>query len=273
MMEAIIGSAAPSNSADHAPGRDPSVQRPWRLLRKALKWLLFSVAMAFIVVFVPAFVNGVISGLAVSRGQAARPPLDYASLTPYAAIGLQLILFWGALSGASGSAAGNISEGLANRPVKRRKIVCLLAVLILSWDAIAVGSLTLFVQFGGHPPVVPSGVTRIPDNFGLAAIHIALLALIAPIAEEFFFRGWLWTALRKTWSPAWTLTVTGGLWLAMHGLDGIWRPLILLPTGIVLGLARHHGDSVRASLGLHLMNNGIVVLAQIAIMLAGTSPD
>jgi hypothetical protein len=68
------------------------------------------------------------------------------------------------------------------------------------------------------------------------------------------------------------MTWTTGLWLAMHFMDGTWRPFLLLPTGILLGLARHYGDSVRASLTLHLINNGMVVLIQLAALLLAGQP-
>jgi len=256
-----------STSRRPEDGNDPAAslpsQRPWRLLWRALKWMFFAVAMVFIVEFGTAFVDGISAGFATARGLSPKPPMDDAVCAAYAAIALQAMLLWGALRGAR-AAASSLSAGLANRPVRRRGLVALFAVLILVWDAAAIGTLAWIIAHGGHAPVVPQDIARMPDSVGLAATHIALIALIAPVAEELFFRGWLWTALRKSWSPTGTLCCTSGLWLAMHVLDGTWRPLVLLPTGILLGLARHHGDSVRASLALHLMNNSIVVLGQLA---------
>jgi membrane protease YdiL (CAAX protease family) len=148
----------------------------------------------------------------------------------------------------------------------------MLAFLTLVWDAAAIGALGWIVAHGGQAPVLPSQISHMPPGAALAAIHIAFLGLIAPVTEELFFRGWLWSALRKTWSPARTMTWTTGLWLAMHFMDGTWRPFLLLPTGILLGLARHYGDSVRASLTLHLINNGMVVLIHLAALLLAGQP-
>jgi membrane protease YdiL (CAAX protease family) len=171
---------------------------------------------------------------------------------------------FGSCAGRKASATGQIDER------SRRELMTLLAALILVWDTAATSALAWIVAHGGHAPALPLQITQMPSNIGLAAIHIAFLALAAPLAEELFFRGWLWSALGKSWSPARTLTWTSGLWLAMHALDGTWRSVILLPTGIILGLARHYGDSVRASLLLHVMNNSIVVLVQPAVLLASS---
>jgi hypothetical protein len=46
--------------------------------------------------------------------------------------------------------------------------------------------------------------------------------------------------------------------------------LILLPTAVLLCLARHYGGSVRASLLVHVVNNATAVAIQIAArLLAG----
>ena len=232
--------------------------------------MAFAAATAFLFTLVPAAIEGIRHGYESAKGLTPPPPLDLAAFAPYGTIGLQAILLWGALRGAAAAAGGNISAGLANRPVKRRGLVTVFAMLILVWDVTAIAALVWMVQHGGHAPTLSDQLAKMPRAAGAGAIHIALLSLLAPVAEELFFRGWLWGALRKTWSPAPVLCCTSGLWLAMHLLDGSWRAILLLPTAILLGLARHHGDSVRASLWPHLMNNSLVVLIQIAALLPAT---
>jgi len=232
--------------------------------------MLFSIAMVFVVALTPVAVDGVLRIIAAARHLPPRPSTDFSAFFPYSAIALQAVLLWGAFRGARVAAAGNLRAGLADRPVKRRGLVLLLALLILVWDLGAVGALGWMVEHGGQAPVLPTEIAKMPTGIGWAALHIAFLGLIAPIAEELFFRGWLWTALRKSWSPAKTMVWTTGPWLALHFMDGTWRAFLLLPIGILLALARHYGDSIRASLILHLMNNGMVVMVQLAaLMLAG----
>jgi len=264
-MESILGHADTAPYIDTAP-------TPWRLLRRALLWMLFAIVTVLVVALSPTVIDGSLRVIAVLRHHKPNPPADFSAFMPYSAIALQVVLLWGAIRGARVSRPGNLAAGLANRPVSRRGLVAVFAVLMVAWDAAAIGILGWIVTHGGHAPTLPSQIATMPSDVAVAVIHIVFLAVLAPVAEELFFRGWLWTALRTTWSPARTMAWTTGLWLAMHFMDGAGRALFLLPTGILLGLARHHGDSVRASLILHLINNGLVVLVQLAaLLLAGHS--
>lgn len=60
----------------------------------------------------------------------------------------------------------------------------------------------------------------------------------------------------------------GGLlpWLLLHIADGGWRRvLILVPAAILFSVGRHLCGTVRASMVMHIVNNGsIVVLVVIA---------
>jgi membrane protease YdiL (CAAX protease family) len=104
----------------------------------------------------------------------------------------------------------------------------------------------------------------------MLVIMLLLAVAVAPVAEELFFRGWLWTALRRSWGVWPTALCTAGLWLGIHAIDGPVRALILLPTAILLCLARYYGGSVRASLLVHVVNNGTAVAIQMAArLLAG----
>lgn len=260
-----------SPGSNDPAGGDPS-QRPWRLLLRAVGWIVLAMTTSFMVVLITAFVVGVQRGIAMAHHLPVKSPSDFSATVVYTTIILQLMLLWGAVRGARLAAGGDLGAGLADRRVKRRGRVAWCAALMLIWDTAAVGTLGWIVAHGGHPPALSPTITRMPDGIGPVALHIVLLGLLAPVAEEFFFRGWLWTALRRSWSPSWTLTCTTGLWVLIHFTDGTWRGLVLLPTGVLLGLARHYGDSVRASLTLHLMNNGLIVLIQLApLLLAGHS--
>lgn len=53
---------------------------------------------------------------------------------------------------------------------------------------------------------------------GYAARTVATVVAGAPVAEEMFFRGWLWVGLRRRWGAWRTGGVTGLLFLLMHGL-------------------------------------------------------
>ncbi|HEX4368337.1 MAG TPA: type II CAAX endopeptidase family protein [Rhodopila sp.] len=262
-MESIIDGTAPYTGG---------MPTPWRLLRRALAWMLLALAAVFVVALFPIIIDGLWRVIKALRHQNPGPPADFSTFLPYTAIALQLVLLWGAIRGADAVSPQNRAAGLADRPVSRRGLVGLFAVLLLIWEATAIGTLAWIVMHGGHIPKLPQQLAIMPRGLALALLHIVFLAVLAPVCEELFFRGWLWTALRTTWSPTRTATWTTGMWLAMHLMDGTGRALLLLPTGILLALARHYGKSVRASLALHLMNNGLVVVIQLAVvLLAGHS--
>jgi hypothetical protein len=98
-------------------------------------------------------------------------------------------------------------------------------------------------------------------DVALGLLLWALMIFGAPIAEELFFRGWLWTGLRRTVSPVPTALITSALWLACHLTNGLRYPLALLPAAAILSLARHYGGSVRASIALHFWNNLFAIVA------------
>jgi membrane protease YdiL (CAAX protease family) len=79
-------------------------------------------------------------------------------------------------------AAGFTARRTLAYPIRHQLTVAFLLILLLLWDIAAFA----WVLFHPHDPA------------GLA-LHIVLLTVIAPVAEELFFRGWLWTALHETW--------------------------------------------------------------------------
>jgi hypothetical protein len=87
------------------------------------------------------------------------------------------------------------------------------------------------------------------------------VAVLAPVSEELFFRGWMWEALRQR---GYAVVTTGFLsavpWLLLHGIDSPGRILFLIPAALIFSLARYVGGSVLASLAPHMTNNLAAVL-------------
>lgn len=109
-----------------------------------------------------------------------------------------------------------------------------------------------------------------PGNTGYLAWIVRVVVVCALVPEELFFRGWLWAGLRRQWGAWRTGRATGLLFLLVHGVAGDWRrPLVLAPFVVLLSLARELGGSVRASLAVHVMSNGLAAAALIAGRLAG----
>jgi uncharacterized protein len=96
-------------------------------------------------------------------------------------------------------------------------------------------------------------------NGALALAGVAILVtVIAPIAEEFFFRGYFFTALRS-WKGVWPAAIiTGVVFGAIHGSSapaGYLVPLALF--GFVLCLVYWRTGSLYPCMSLHALNNSL----------------
>lgn len=109
-------------------------------------------------------------------------------------------------------------------------------------------------------------LSQLDSEFGLVVITTVVLA---PIAEECFFRGVLLRGLFDR-SPvlAWVLSV--GLFAAVHvmGFIGVYSPLELLlaaiqyvPAGIGLAIAYQRGGNIFSPILAHAIINGMAVLS------------
>jgi membrane protease YdiL (CAAX protease family) len=106
--------------------------------------------------------------------------------------------------------------------------------------------------------------TKLPDELGVKDSTYALLAVaflvavVAPMAEEFFFRGFFYGALRN-WRGPWPAAVlTGLVFGAIH--VGSAEAAFLLPLGFFgfsLCLLRERTGSLYPGIALHCMNNSL----------------
>jgi membrane protease YdiL (CAAX protease family) len=118
------------------------------------------------------------------------------------------------------------------------------------------------------------GKDKLPSDLGISKSNAALVAaalfvcVIAPIAEEFFFRGFVFGVLR-----GWRITVLGrniGIWVAavltgiLFGLahTGSASPQYLVPLGFlgfVLCIVRWRTGSLYPGMALHSANNALAL--------------
>ncbi len=141
--------------------------------------------------------------------------------------------------------------------------------------AVVIGGLSYYVLAAVYAQLVHlHGTDKLPSELGVSKSTAALVAaavfvcVIAPIAEEFFFRGFLFGALRRmqitiagrdigTWVAA---VVTGILFGLAH--TGSASPQYLIPLGFlgfVLCLMRWRTRSLYPCMALHSINNSIAL--------------
>jgi hypothetical protein len=121
-MESIIECRDMASSANNDLAGDDLSQHPWRLLRRllrrALKWMLFATVMVFVVALSPIVIDGSLRVIAALRHLKPNPPADFSAFLPYSAIALQVVLLWGAIRGARAASPEKLGAGLANRPLR-----------------------------------------------------------------------------------------------------------------------------------------------------------
>ena len=109
-----------------------------------------------------------------------------------------------------------------------------------------------------HPPqqVVVSAFPH--STIGLI-LFIALACIVAPFAEETFFRGFVFQGLARSWGPVWGAVASAAFFAAAHMQLTVFIPLFAL--GLALAWVFHHTRSLWASIILHMVFNAIAVLA------------
>jgi membrane protease YdiL (CAAX protease family) len=91
----------------------------------------------------------------------------------------------------------------------------------------------------------------------------ASLVLLPPIAEELLVRGFLYTGLKNGLPKVWAILIASGLFGIAHLQAGNGQPLLWIAAidtfslSLVLIYIREQTGSLWASIGLHMLKNGI----------------
>ena len=230
-----------------APEAQP--ESAWRLIALALGCIV----LAFAVAEVSALMAGMIVGLFKNAGA----PMNAVNARIFGftagALGAASVFIVSALARGRTVGHGNRSVGLANVAIKRLPIIASLAAAIAAYTI-----LMAFALYRTNPAWASHWYSV---GLWLAVFSRVTFVIVPSLSEELFFRGWLWTGLRKHWGPLPTAAFTGVLWAAIHIDGGLLKPVILLPVALLLSAARHFGDSVRASIALHALFNLINVIS------------
>jgi membrane protease YdiL (CAAX protease family) len=217
---------------------------------ESARYLIIVAAGWVLLAMVPGFLMGAIR---VIIGNIYGAMLSDELAGQIAVLGFGVVILYAAFKQGRVDGAGDVRAGLGDAPVSNHASVNSLAV------AGVVYAVLLNVVFHN----VPRGLNPlliIPGN-PAHNLYVFFLGLcVAPLSEELFLRGWMWTALRKNWDVQTTAMLTGGIWLVAHLANSFGAPLILLPVAIILSAARHVGQSVRAPIAIHAMYNLTILL-------------
>jgi membrane protease YdiL (CAAX protease family) len=210
--------------------------------------------------------------LTAGLGFRAVPAPDQIAYVLIAACGFQGTLLLGAFWQGRRAGDGDWRTGLGIRAIERGTVVALLCVAMIGWLFCFLGLVAAFPALRDFVKSAMPELMAGQDDRGLAvvALQAGLVAILAPVSEELFFRGWLWEAVRQQGhTVAMTAALTAVPWLLLHGIDSPARMVFLIPAALMFSLARHVGRGTLASLAVHVTNNTAAVAMQVVSKLAG----
>ncbi len=182
-------------------------------------------------------------------------------------VGIYGFVIWGVYLFAArrgqpdGPAGGSTSWSLLGWEGFEVKWIWALPLLVfVQFMGMAVANLLLVLPFVGsgyqNPQIeaITGGGTLSTTDLWLLMI---LIAVVAPLAEELFFRGMLYPLLRQRWSMWPSIIVNGLLFSLIHVLPPLLPGLFFV--GMVLAWVREKSGSLIPCILLHALQNGIVL--------------
>ena len=245
-------SSIPPPSFDIAPELPEGVERPPR--PDTPRWKPWMAWAALVAAFGGALMGALIIGVIGSAAGSS-----FADPTPAVSISatiVQDLSFIGAALLFASISARPLPEQFGLRPTAFWPAV--------GWMAVAFAAFYVFTLIWVAILGVSPDDTKLPDELGVQDSTYALLAVaflvavVAPMAEEFFFRGFFYGALRN-WKGPWPAAVlTGLVFGAIH--FGSAEAAFLLPLGFFgfsLCLLRERTGSLYPGIALHCVNNSL----------------
>ncbi len=95
------------------------------------------------------------------------------------------------------------------------------------------------------------------------AVLVGLMAVLPAVCEEFFFRGYVLSGVRRTFRPAIAVLIVAIAFGLFH--QSIHRLPITIGLGLVLGMLAVRSGSILPAILMHMMHNGFTVaISQVA---------
>lgn len=133
-------------------------------------------------------------------------------------------------------------------------------ILLVLLKVSAMAYAFLVALFGLEPP--PELITGIPRLFGSGYLGLVLAilvtALVAPVAEEAFFRGFVYPAFRKRMGVGGGVVVSSLIFALFH--MSLWLLVPVTIMGMVLAYLYEKKGSLGPAIVLHSLNNLVSVI-------------
>jgi membrane protease YdiL (CAAX protease family) len=224
---------------------------PWRLrdLGLASAWMVAAVLLMAIVM-----------GIGIAAAENMRDDAKIAI-----ALGASLALEGAFLATAAWFSVRRYSCGwqaLGFRPAVRGGWWVPVVVVLAAY--LTLGVYFLIVELTGLGELVPE--STLPEDYfdspAILPLMGVLAVLAAPIAEECFFRGFLFPALRMQWGTFWAALASGLVFAALHFSLGSLIPFTII--GMLLAWSYVFSGSLWTAIGAHFAFNVIGFLMGLA---------
>ncbi len=132
------------------------------------------------------------------------------------------------------------------------------------WAVLTIAALVLMEGIGVlFHQMQPPEIMVVLVSTTHAGLLFFTMVVGAPLIEELFFRGFMFKGIAASRiGPMGAVIVTTFFWVAIHGFQYGWFPLLYLSMfGIMLGVARAKTGSTLIPIMLHVANNAFSVTA------------
>ena len=222
--------------------------------RRRPRWAPWTSVVALVAGLAAALLGALVIGavaLAFGADFKHQPP----SVTIAATVVQDLCLIGAALMFAR--IAGRVSPG--DFGLRSTRVLPAVGWAVLAWTSFYVFTAAFVAIIGANPKDDQLPQQLGADDSTVALVAVAfLVAVVAPVAEEFFFRGYFYGSLRN-WRGMWPAAAgTGIVFGAIHGSSA--DPAFLLPLaffGFALCLLYEKTGSLYPGIAVHCANNSV----------------
>ncbi len=110
-----------------------------------------------------------------------------------------------------------------------------------------------------QPPIQPVFDLFLTEKRrGIVILSTILIAVLGPIGEEIFFRGFMYKAIRNRFGVPRALVLSAAIFAALHNNPIGFFPIMAL--GILLAYLYEKSDSLIPSITVHIIHNSFIVL-------------
>jgi len=110
-------------------------------------------------------------------------------------------------------------------------------------------------------PIIPEFMVETYRSAKLLPLLWIALIVGAPLSEEFFFRGFLFSGLQHSFAGPWgTVVLTAALWAVIHVQYDVYGMGMIFLQGLLLGCARLATGSVWLCVALHGLTNFVATV-------------